>query len=62
MFHPSKRMSEILLSASEGMSLSKEIQEIKPCRKDLKTPKKKVDVLMLRKNANVMIHRMKRKF
>ena len=45
MFHPSKRMSEILLSASQGMRLSKEIQEIKP--------KKKGDALTQRKNASL---------
>ena len=54
MFHPSKRMPDILPSASEGMRLSKEIQEIKPCRKDLKTPKKKVDALTQRKNASLV--------
>ena len=54
MLHPSKRMSEILISASEGMRLSKEIQEIKPCRKDLKTPKKKVDALTQRQNASLV--------
>ena len=54
MFHPSKRMPDILPSASEGMRLSKEIQETKPCRKDLKTPKKKVDALTQRKNASLV--------
>ena len=54
MFHPSKRMPDILPSASEGMRLSKEIQEIKPCRKDLKTPKKKVDAMTQRKNASLV--------
>ena len=53
MFHP-KRMPEILPSASKGMRVSKEIQEIKPCRKDLKTPKKKVDAMTQRKNASLV--------
>ena len=34
--------------------MSKEIQEIKPCRKDLKTPKKKVDAMTQRKNASLV--------
>ena len=33
--------------------MSKEIQEIKRCRKDLKTPKKKVDAMTQRKNASL---------
>ena len=51
MFHSSNK---ILLSVSEGMRLSKAIQEIKPSRKDLKTPEKKVDALTERKNASLV--------
>ena len=54
MFQLSKRMPEILPSASKGMRVSKEIQEIKPCRKDLKIPKKKVDAMTQRKNASLV--------
>ena len=38
----------------QEMRLSKEIQEIKSCSKDLKTPKKKVDALTQRKNASLV--------
>ena len=38
----------------QEMRLSKEIEEIKSCSKDLKTPKKKVDALTQRKNASLV--------
>ena len=54
LFHPSKRMPEILPSASKGMRVSKEIQEIKPCQKDFNTPKKKVVAMTQRKNPSLV--------